>query len=120
MIGIKNDIKFQKTLKLSIDSYELVGAEIVIDHGQKVNVFSVYCTPGWGLNSHEVDYALAVVSHPMLVLGDLNTHSQSWGCNSEDSSARAVEKRYETFIRMIRSLVEAVQTWFSLLAAGSV
>jgi endonuclease/exonuclease/phosphatase (EEP) superfamily protein YafD len=93
MIGIKNDIKFQKTLKLSIDSYELVGAEIVIDHGQKVNVFSVYCTPGWGLNSHEVGDALAVVSHPMLVLGDLNTHSHNLGVVTQKTVVRVRWKR---------------------------
>jgi exonuclease III len=55
MISIKNGIEFKKTLELSTDSCELVGAEIVIDHGQKVNVFSVYCAPGWGLNPREVD-----------------------------------------------------------------
>jgi hypothetical protein len=31
-----------------------------------------------------------------------------------------VEKRYETLIGIIRSLAEAAQTWFSLLAAESV
>jgi endonuclease/exonuclease/phosphatase (EEP) superfamily protein YafD len=36
------------------------------------------CAPGWGLNSREVGDALAVVSHPILVLGDFNSHSQSW------------------------------------------
>jgi exonuclease III len=74
MIGIKNGIEFKKTQELGTDSCELVGAEILIDHGQKVNVFSVYCAPGWGLNSREVGDALAVVSNPMLVLGDFNTH----------------------------------------------
>jgi hypothetical protein len=83
-------MEFKKTLALGTDSCELVGVEIVINHSQKVNVFSVYCAPGWGLNFHEFGDALAVVSHPMLVLGDFNTHSQSWGCDSEDSSARAV------------------------------
>jgi hypothetical protein len=61
-IGIKNVIEFKKTLELGTETCELVGAEILIDHGQKVNVFSVYCTPGWGLNSREVGDALAVVS----------------------------------------------------------
>jgi hypothetical protein len=60
-----------------------------------VNVFSVYCAPGWGLNFHEFGDALAVVSHPMLVLGDFNTHSQSWDCDSEDSSARAVQSLFD-------------------------
>jgi hypothetical protein len=38
-----------------------------------------------------LDETLTVVSHPMLVLGDFNTHSQSMGCDSEDSSALAVQ-----------------------------
>jgi hypothetical protein len=80
---------------LGTDSCELVGAEIVIDHGQKVNVFSVYCAPGWGLNSQEVGDALAVVSHPLLILGDFNNHSQSGDCDSEDSSARAVQSLFD-------------------------
>jgi hypothetical protein len=91
MISIKNGIEFKKTLELGTDSCELVGAEIVIDHGQKVDVFSVYCAPGWGLNSHKVGDALAVVSHSLLILGDFNTHSQSWDCDLEYSSARAVQ-----------------------------
>jgi hypothetical protein len=53
------------------------------------------CAPGWGLNSREVGDALAVVSHPMLVLADCNTHSQSWGCDSKDSSARAVQSLFD-------------------------
>jgi hypothetical protein len=31
----------------------------------------------------------------MLVLGDFNTHSRSWGCDSEDSSARAVQNMFD-------------------------
>jgi hypothetical protein len=49
MIGFKNSFEFKKTLELGIDSCELVEAEIVIDHGQKMNVFSVYCRSSWGL-----------------------------------------------------------------------
>jgi hypothetical protein len=60
-----------------------VGAEIVFDRGEKVNVFSVcvLCTR-LSLNFQEIGDDLAVVSHLMLVLGDFNTHSQSWsrGC----------------------------------------
>jgi exonuclease III len=95
MISIKNGTEFKKTLELGTDSCELVGAEIAIDHGQKVNVFSLYCVPGWGLNSQKLGDALAVVSHLMLVLGDFNIHSQSWGCDSEDSSARAVQSMFD-------------------------
>jgi hypothetical protein len=73
----------------------LVGAEIVIDHGQRVNVFFLYCTPGWGLTSREVGDALAVASHLMLVLSDFNTHSQSRGSDSEDSSARAAQSLFD-------------------------
>jgi hypothetical protein len=79
MISIKNGTEFKKTLELGTDSCELVGTEIAIDHGQKVNVFSLYCVPGWGLNPQKVGDALAIVLHPMLVLGDFNIHSQSWG-----------------------------------------
>jgi hypothetical protein len=47
-----------------------------------VNIVSVYCT-GWTETysneeySNETGDALAVVSHPMLVLGDFYTHNQS-------------------------------------------
>jgi hypothetical protein len=78
MIGIKNGIEFKKTLELGTDSCELVGAEILVYHGQKVNdVFSMYCAPCWGLNSREVGDALAVVSHPMFWV--ISTHTASLG-----------------------------------------
>jgi hypothetical protein len=70
MIGIKSGIKFKKTLELGSGLFELVGADIVVDHGQKVNIVSVYCAPGWGRNSNEASDVLAVVLHSMLVLGD--------------------------------------------------
>jgi hypothetical protein len=70
MIGIKSGIKLKKTLELGSGLFELVGAEIVVDHGQNMYIVSVYCAPGGGRNSNEASDALAVVSHPMLVLGD--------------------------------------------------
>jgi exonuclease III len=95
MISIKNGTKFKKTLELGTDSCELVGAEIAIDHGQKVKIFSLYCVPSWGLNSQEVGDALAVVSHPMLVLVDFNIHSQSWVVTQKTVSARAVQSMFD-------------------------
>jgi hypothetical protein len=49
------------------------------------------------LGSQEVGDALAVVSHLMLVLGDFNTHSQSWGYHSEDRSVCAVQSLFDGF-----------------------
>jgi hypothetical protein len=88
MIKIKSGIEFKRTLEVGSGLFELVGAKIVVDHGQKVNIVSVYCAPRWGESSNQAGDALAVVSHPILVLGDFNTHSQSWGCGFEDSAVQ--------------------------------
>jgi hypothetical protein len=76
---------------LGTGSCELFGAEIVIDHGQKVKVFSVYCAPGWGLNYREVGDVLAVV----WVISTLTASLGLGVVTQKDSSARAVQSLFD-------------------------
>jgi exonuclease III len=95
MLGVRNDISYTEILKVRTTSGELVGAEVLTNLGQKVNIICAYCAPNWGLNTREVGAALAGACHPKLVMGDFNTHSQSWGCELEDSRARTVSEMFD-------------------------
>jgi exonuclease III len=95
LIGIKNSIQFKKTLERGGDTCNIVGAEILIDYGQRVNIVSAYCARGLALEIHTVSDVLAGIQGPILIMGDFNTHSRSWGCEFEDSRTHRVFDMFE-------------------------
>jgi hypothetical protein len=64
MIGIRNDIQYKKIFEWGSDTSDIVGAEILTDNGQRVNIVSAYCARGLALEIHEVSGVLALHSRP--------------------------------------------------------
>jgi exonuclease III len=90
LLGIRKDISFRESINGMISSCELVGAAIADEHGCCLNVISGYSAPNCRLNTVEVGNALKSLTGPLMVVGDFNAHSQSWGCREDDARAGAV------------------------------
>jgi ribonuclease HI len=89
MLGVKNGLSYKQTMCGQISHCEMVAAKIIDQSGCGMDVVSVYVAPNCRLNTVEVGNALANISssHPMLLVGDYNAHSQSWGCHDDDTRA---------------------------------
>jgi ribonuclease HI len=85
LLACRRDIGFKEILNTQISSCELIAAKIESGRNN-LTIVSAYCPPGRRLTS-ECAGALRDLGSPMLICGDFNAHSQSWGCERDCSRA---------------------------------
>jgi ribonuclease HI len=90
MLGIRKDIPFVETMKKSITNCELVGAMLKDEQGRDMNIISGYCPPNCRFNSVQIGSALRSLSGPLILVGDFNAHSRSWGCHDDSNRANEI------------------------------
>jgi len=56
-----------------------------------ISVCSIYLSPSSKFNSSDVDNLITQLPPPILLLGDFNAHSSSWGCSKTDNRGKLVE-----------------------------
>jgi ribonuclease HI len=59
--------------------------------GDCLNIASAYCPPDCRLNSVEFSAALTELGNPMLIFGDFNAQSQSWGCEQDNNRSSVMQ-----------------------------
>jgi ribonuclease HI len=93
LLGARKDIGFRLTPIAQVNSCELISAtlEIAGVQGDCLNIASAYCPPDCRLNSVEFSAALTELGNPMLIFGDFNAQSQSWGCEQENNRASVMQ-----------------------------
>jgi exonuclease III len=94
LMAVRNDIKHSQSLSMQSENGEMIGVQIETVEGT-LNIVSAYNAISLGINPRYVESALLEVSHPMVVCGDFNTHSQAWGCENEDGNARVVHAMFD-------------------------
>jgi len=64
---------------------------------QEITVCSIYISPRHSLNFDSLASLLQQLPSPLLLLGDFNSHSVTWGCQRTDTRGRVVERVVESF-----------------------
>ena len=70
---------------------QAVAARIVLNH-REVTLCSLYLPPGVELPLQELGRLASELPPPLLLLGDFNAHSTSWGCNDTNTRGRLLER----------------------------
>lgn len=96
LILIKNGLDFETLLVKSCDKVQLCGIKIKTQEFGELSIISAYCKPGYYLSEKEWENRLGPISGKVLLLGDFNAHSPSWGCNFLDRQGEALDKLSDT------------------------
>jgi ribonuclease HI len=97
MVGVRKDIPFEETINDTISNCELAGVLIKDEQGRELNILSGYCAPNCRLNSAQIGNVLRNLSGPLILVGDFNAHSQSWGCHDDNTRASAIIELLDDF-----------------------
>lgn len=90
MLGVHKSLKVTPLVvdDAFMDPIEAVGC--TVDTGeQKLSFFSVYIPPGVHFRAAQLRQLLTS-SVPIVVMGDFNSHSTSWGCRSSDARSKLI------------------------------
>ena len=79
---------------ISLEQYQLadnaIGYEITLKNDEKLQIFSIYSSPGSPLNKDLFDHIFLSFKN-VVVLGDLNACSKLWFCKSENKKGAELE-----------------------------
>jgi Endonuclease-reverse transcriptase len=93
LLGVRKDIGFRQTPIARVNSCEMIAADLEITgvQGDCLHIASAYFPPDCRLNSVELSAALKELGSPMLIFGDFNAQSQSWGCVHDNNRALVLQ-----------------------------
>jgi ribonuclease HI len=93
LLGVRKDIGFRQTPIAQVNSCEMIAADLEITgvQGDCLHIASAYFPPDCRLNSVELSAALRELGSPMLIFGDFNAQSQSWGCEQQNNRALVLQ-----------------------------
>lgn len=95
LLACRKDIGVREILNLQDPSCELIAAKIE-NRVNNLTIVSAYCPPGRRLTSVCAG-TLRSLEHPMLIFGDFNAHSQTWGCERECNRAGSIQTIIDEF-----------------------
>ena len=109
LILVKNNIVVTEDFKIATNKQaEIHGVKIKIND-REICIFNIYCPQDKALNLH----AMEIPSENCIVLGDLNSHSTSWGYAENDKRGDEVEDwQIETNLLLLNEQ-EDPPTYFS-------
>ena len=90
---------------------QAVAARIVLNR-REVTLCSLYLPPGVELPLQELGRLASELPPPLLLLGDFNAHSTSWGCNDSNTRGRLLERFIDDEILCV--LNTGMRTHFTL------
>ena len=82
------------TLKVNSSSFQPSAIALNIPGAQKLNILNMYNQPSFHYNLNELKGLVKSISHPKLVLGDMNSHSPIWNarCKKADRGGMKIEE----------------------------
>lgn len=86
LLGIKKCYSFYRIPIPTHPGVEIVACQINVK-GKDLCVASVYIPPGISINRRHLWNAVSMLSHPVLILGDMNSHGTGWGEPYDDYRA---------------------------------
>lgn len=72
--------------------FQVVAAKVQLNGPRCITVASIYIPGRVGINADDFQALLRQLRPPFLLLGDLNSHNEVWGCLTTDSRGRLVER----------------------------
>ena len=85
---IKNDIPTTDIALPSSTESEIMGTKLILPEGN-INIFNCYCPPDKCL---ELDRIQIPTNEESLIIGDMNSHSQSWGYPDLNARGEEIEE----------------------------